>query len=253
MLDESVHIKPGERIDDLQRASLRIIQNPETLCFGVDAVLLAHFARAKAGECVCDLGTGNGIVALLVCALYPVRHVHAVEIQPLLCDMAARSVAMNGLSSRITIHQIDLRSAADSLGHGTFDLVLSNPPYLPKDTGLLNPSNTLAVSRHEILCSLSDVATASAALLKNRGRTVLIHRAERTAEVLSTLSQARLEPKRIRYVHSEPGKDACLVLVEAVKLARPGVVVRPPLFLRDSDGKASTEMEQLYKGGTLLA
>ena len=204
------NLLPGERIDELQRNGYRIIQNPERFCFGMDAVLLSGFARAKKQERCLDLGCGNGIIPILMEAKTEGKHFTGLEIQPESADMAKRSVALNGLQDRIDIVEGDIKDASKIFGASSFHVVTTNPPYMNDSHGLKNPTEVKAISRHEVLCTLEDVVREGAKVLKPGGRMYMVHRPHRLIEILGTMKQYKLEPKRMKMVHPFKDKDCLL-------------------------------------------
>ncbi len=245
-MGEAQWLKPGERIDDLQFKGLFIIQNPNAFRFGMDAVLLADFCSIRKKDRAADFGTGTGILPLLMAGREETAVIHGFEIQPDMADMASRSVAMNGLEHRVFIHQADLRNAQQVLTPGSLDLVVCNPPYGKAGGTIENPSEALRISRHEGGCTLFDVAYAAKVVLKNNGRLAVVFPAARMLELLDTLRQNKLEPKRLRFVHSHLGKAPHLVLAEGVKAARPMLHCLPPLIIYDEDGKPTKELDRIY-------
>lgn len=235
-----------ERIDDLQFKGLKIIQNIDKFCFGMDAVLLSHFANARKGEQVVDLGTGTGIIPILLSGRSEARKIYGVEIQPDMADMARRSVFLNGLQDRIEIVTGDLRESPYYLGAGKFQLVVSNPPYKKAGSGLINPSDSKAIARHEIFCTLEDVLDAAKKLLAHRGRLAMVHRPERLMDILYGMRQRGLEPKRVRLVHGTVDKAPSMVLIEAVKGGKPHLVWMPPLIVYDDKGIMTDEVREIY-------
>lgn len=240
--------KGEERIDDLQTAGLHILQHPARFLFGTDSVLLSHFAYAKSGAKWMDLGTGTGILPLLILAKRPRDSFVAVEIQAEAADMAARSVRMNGLEQRIDVRHMDMLDAPAAFGHGSFDAVVCNPPYGRRGGALVNPSDALSIARHEIKITLPQVVETAAKLLKPGGYFFIIHQAERFFELSGLLQGSRLEPKRVRFLHPKPGKNAHLVLVEAMRNGASGAKILPPLFIHDENGEISREMGEIYGG-----
>lgn len=245
-MDDEKWLRDGERFDDLERNNLRIIQNPEKFCFGMDAVLLSGFARVKEGECVADLGTGTGIIPILLKAKTNGRHFTGLEIQPESADMARRSVACNGLQESIDIVEGDICQASRLFGASTFDVVTTNPPYMTGRHGIVNPDMPKAIARHEICCTLKDVVREGAKILKPGGRFYMVHRPFRLAEIIRVLSEYRLEPKRIRFVHPYVDHEPNMVLMECCKGGKPRVTVEAPLIVYQSPGVYSAEIYDVY-------
>ncbi len=239
-------LKEGERLDDLQRNGYQIIQNGNRFCFGMDAVLLASFAQVKKNETVLDLGTGTGVIPILLKGRTPGRHFTGLEISEASADMARRSVQYNHLEEDVSIVQGDICKAADLFAAGSFDVVTSNPPYMIGGHGLVNPDADVAAARHELLCTFDDVAGAAAAMLRERGRFYLVHRPFRMAEIICTLCAHRLEPKRIRLVHPYADQQPNMMLIEAVKGGRPRTEVERPLVIYESPGVYTDEVRELY-------
>jgi Predicted O-methyltransferase len=241
-----IEINPNERIDDLQIKGLKLIQNTEGFCFGVDAVLLSDFADVKDGARVADLGTGTGIIPLLLAGKTKAREITGIEIQKDIAQMAKRSVTLNSLNDRVSIVEGDIKSAVAMLGKSTFDVVVSNPPYMNSGGGLINPKDTKAISRHEILCTLEDVVSAAAGLLKPAGQFAMVHRPERIVDILCLMRKYKLEPKYLRFVHPSPDKKANLILVKGTSGGRPQLKMLPPLYVFERDGKYSKEIDDIY-------
>lgn len=237
---------PGERLDDLERNHLKIIQNPEKFCFGMDAVLLSGFARVREGETAVDLGTGTGIIPILLSAKTAGRHFTGLELQPESADMARRSVEYNGLEQRIRIAEGDIREASAIFGASVFDVVTTNPPYMTDCHGIVNPDLPKAIARHEIRCTLEDVVREGAKLLKPGGRFYMVHRPFRLAEIIQTLTKYRLEPKRIKFVHPFADREPNMVLFECVRGGKPRVRVEAPLIIYTEPGKYTPEIAELY-------
>ena len=194
-------LKEEERLDDLQRNGYKIIQNPNKFCFGMDAVLLSGFANVKRGEKALDLGTGTGIIPILLEAKTKGEHFTGLEIQEESADMATRSVAYNNLTDKIQIVNGDIKEAAKLFGPASFDVVTTNPPYMNDNHGIKNPELPMAIARHEILCSLEDVVREGAKVLKENGRFYMVHRPFRLVEIFTLMTKYRLEPKRLRLVY----------------------------------------------------
>ena len=236
----------NERIDDLQRGGLRVIQRADAFRFGTDAVLLADFAAPRRHDRVCDLGTGTGIIPLLLYARENTISADAVEIQPDMADMAARSMAMNGLKEKIRVLSGDLRSIRTLLPHARYDLVTCNPPYGKAGGTLLNPDASKRLARHEESCAIEDVACAAAWLLQNGGRLCCVFPAARMIELSDAMRKYRMAPKRIRMVHSRVEKAAHLCLMEGMLDARPGLIIEPPLVIYDENNAYTPELRRIY-------
>jgi len=241
-----IDVKPNERIDDLQRNQLKIIQNPEKFCFGMDAVLLSGFAKVKPGETVLDLGTGTGIIPLLLSAKTEASHLTGLEIQAESADMARRSVAMNGLEDRIRIIEGDIKDASKQLGAAVYDVVTCNPPYMIGQHGLKNPDMPKAIARHEVLCTFEDVARETARLLKPGGKFFLVHRPFRLAEIIGTLLSYKLEPKRMQLVYPFVDKEPNMVLLEASRGGNSRMTVEKPLIVYQKPGVYTSEIYDIY-------
>lgn len=219
----------NERIDDLQNG-LYLIQNPDKFCFGVDAVQLSQFVKVETGQSVLDLGTGNGIIPLLLCAKKTLQ-VTGLEIQSENVQLAKRSVILNKLEGQIDILEGDIKDVKSLLKGRRFDVVVSNPPYMNHGGGILNQRDDKSIARHEILCSLEDVVKAAAYTLNFKGRFYMIHRPQRLTDILCTLRREGLEPKEIKFIHSYVDTEATMVLVEAIRGAKPLCKVSDPIIL----------------------
>ena len=240
------NLLPGERIDELQRNGYRIIQNPERFCFGMDAVLLSGFARAKKQERCLDLGCGNGIIPILMEAKTEGKHFTGLEIQPESADMARRSVALNGLQDRIDIVEGDIKDASKIFGASSFHVVTTNPPYMTAQHGLTNLYEAKTIARHEVLCNLEDIIRESARTLKAGGRFYMVHRPFRLAEILTVMCEAKLEPKRMRLVYPYVDKEPNMVLIEGIRGAKSRMTVEPPLIVYEKDGSYTQEILEHY-------
>lgn len=243
---ESILLKEHERLDELQRNGYRIIQNPEKFCFGMDAVLLSGFARAKKGSHVLDMGTGTGIIPILMAAKTEASHLTGLEIQEESADMARRSVALNGLERKIDIVQGDIKEAGGLFGGASFDVVTCNPPYMIGQHGLTNPEAPKAIARHEILCTLEDVISQAAKVLKPGGNFYMVHRPFRLSEIMVQLVKYRLEPKRMRLVYPFADKEPNMVLIEANRGGKSRMTVEKPLIVYKEPGVYTDEIYEVY-------
>jgi len=242
----TIKLKDNERIDDLQRNGYQIIQNRDGFCFGMDAVLLSGFAKVKPEEKAIDLGTGTGIIPILLEAKNQGMHYTGLEIQEEVADMAARSVALNHLEDKITIVRGDIKEASRLFGAASFDVVTSNPPYMNDAHGLKNLDLPKAISRHEVLCTLEDVAREAAKLLRPGGRFYLVHRPHRLIEIITALKSVGMEPKRMKMVHPFVDKEANMVLIEAVRGGRSMIKVEAPVIVYKEPGVYTDEIYTIY-------
>ena len=242
----TIELKEGERLDELHRNGYQIIQNSHKFCFGMDAVLLSGFARVRQGERALDLGTGTGIIPILLRGKTEGREFVGLEIQEESADMARRSVAYNHLEDSISIVTGDIKEAAALFGAASFDVVTCNPPYMTGSHGLVNTELPKAIARHEILCSLEDVVRETAKVLRPGGRFYLVHRPFRLAEILSMLVQYRLEPKRMRLVYPFVDKEPNMVLIEALQGGRSRITVEKPLIVYKEQGVYTDEIYDIY-------
>lgn len=239
-------LKENERIDELQRNGYRIIQNPAKFCFGMDAVLLSGFAGAKKGSTVLDMGTGTGIIPILMEAKTEASHLIGLEIQEESAQMARRSVALNALEDKITIVTGDIREADSLFDAASFDVITCNPPYMICRHGLVNPEDAKAIARHEILCTLEDVIAKAALLLKPGGNFYMVHRPFRLAEIMVLLHQYKLEPKRMQMVYPFIDKEPNMVLIEANRGGKPRMTVEKPLIIYKEPGVYMPEIYDIY-------
>lgn len=236
----------NERIDDLFRNNYKIIQNTKNFCFGMDAVLLSSFAKVKEGENVLDLGTGTGIIPILLEAKTKGKHFFGLEIVEESACMAKRSVELNQLQNKIEIVVGDIKEASKIFGAASFDVITTNPPYMIGNHGLVNPDTQKAIARHEILCNLEDVIRESSKLLKVMGHFYMVHRPFRLAEIIVVMEKYKLELKHIRFVHAFIDKEPNMVLLEAVKGGKPRVSVDPPLIVYKEPGVYNEEIYDIY-------
>ena len=235
-----------ETLDTLFGGRLRILQKKGGYRFSIDALLLAHFAEPRSKDRIIDLGTGCGIMPLIIAFHKKTGKIAGVEIQPSLADLARRNAALNRLSTRIKILEKDLRDLEGKNVRGIFDLVLSNPPYRKVGAGRVNPRLEKALARHEFKATLQDVLRAARYLLKEKGRLAMIYPASRAAELIQEMRQIHLEPKRLQFVHSHLKEEARLVMVEGFKEGRAQVRVLPPLVVYDSAGNYTPEARELF-------
>lgn len=246
MMNENDYLKPGERFDDLQRNHRKIIQNKDKFCFGMDAVLLSGFITVKEGENVLDLGTGNGIIPILLESKTKGSSFTGLEIQTDSADMARRSVLYNGQQDKVNIVEGDIKDASALFGASSYRVVTTNPPYMTGHHGLVNPVAPKAIARHEILCSLEDVIREGSKILTENGRFYMVHRPFRLAEIIRLMSKYRLEPKRMRFVYPFVDKEPNMVLIEGLKGGRPRVTIEPPLIVYKEPNVYQDEIYDIY-------
>ena len=245
---EELCLKDGERIDRLGYQGLRIIQNPDKFKFTIDAFLLYSFIAPRPDHSLIDLGTGGGVLPLLIAGQLKVNHVLGIEIQPELAEMAARSVLLNELGEKIRIIEADLKNPPAFLKLNSFDYVISNPPFFPVSKGAVSGNAALAMAKFEIGCAIDDVVKTAARLVKANGKVVLIFPSARFTELFLSLANVRLVPKRIRFIHPRQNAKSNLMLVEARPMAKPEVDLLPPLIIYNEAGEFTEEMNQIFHG-----
>ncbi len=244
--EEKIELKPGERIDDLQRNNLQIIQDPARFCFGMDAVLLSGFATAREGDEVLDLGTGTGIIPILMSAKTRAAQLTGLEIQHDSAQMAQRSVRLNHLEERVKIQEGDIKEADSFFPKASFDVITSNPPYMTGGHGLTNPEAPKAIARHELQCTLEDLVRVTEQLLKPGGHFYMVHRPFRLAEIMVTLHAHHLEPKRMRLVYPHVDQEPNMVLLDCVRGAKSRLTVEKPLIVYEKPGVYTPEIYDVY-------
>ena len=238
-------VKEYERVDDLQNGYY-IIQDPRKFCFGMDTVLLSGFARVKKGEKVLDMGTGTGIIPVLLASKTVGEHFTGLEIQEECAEMAARSVKYNNLEDRVSIRQGDIKEAVSIFGAASFHVVTCNPPYMIGQHGLTNPHMPKAIARHEILCTLEDVVSQASKLLGDRGRFYMVHRPFRLTEIMQVLTKYKLEPKRMQLVYPYIDREPNMVLIEALKGGNSRITVERPLIVYEKPGVYTKDILEMY-------
>lgn len=242
----AIKIKENERVDCLQRKGYRIIQDPGKFCFGMDAVLLSDFAKANEDDRVLDIGTGTGIIPILMEARYGGSRYTGLEVQEESADMALRSVALNQLEDKISIVTGDIREAETYFEAASFDVITCNPPYMIGQHGLANPEEPKAIARHEVKCTLEDIIEKSARLLVPGGKFYMVHRPFRLAEIMTCMSKYKIEPKRMRLVYPYVDKEPNMVLIEGARGGKSRITVEKPLIVYESPGKYTREILDIY-------
>ena len=239
-------LREGERLDDLMKSGRMIIQNEKEFCFSMDSVLAAHFPKLKKFFKVLDLGTGTGVIPLLIAD--EVKEIFAIEINSRMAETARRNVELNKLSEKIFVIEGDYRRHREIFSAESFDLVIANPPYVPVKNGEVNKLEGVAEARHEFNATLEDVVTAARFVLKFRGTFCMIHLASRLCEIVDSLHRHQFEMKRLQIIQPKSGRDANLIMIEAVVGANPGnLKILPPLVIHKKDGSYTEEVEKIYK------
>ena len=242
-----VELKENERIDDLEFKGLKIIQNEKGFCFGIDSVLLSDFAKnIKKNSLVLDLGTGTGIIPILLCGKTNLKKVIGVEIQGEVSNMARRSSKLNNLEEKFQVLNEDILSLGKLYENQTFDVIVTNPPYKKKDTGIINEDERKIISRHEITANLEDFIKVSKDLLKDKGEFYMVHRPERLVDIFSLLRKYKIEPKELRFVYSNINKPPKLVLVKGIKNSKSFLKVDKNLYIYDDKGNYTNEILKIY-------
>ncbi len=242
-----VKLKENERIDDLELKGLKIIQNKDSFCFGIDSVLLSDFAKnIKNNSLVLDLGTGTGIIPILLCGKTDLKKVIGVEVQEKVAEMAKRSIKLNNLENRFEVINENILNLNKIYKKQTFDVVVTNPPYKKKNSGIINENKEKLISRHEIEANLEDFIKVSKDLLKDKGEFYMVHRPERLVDILSIMRKEKLEPKVLRMVYSNKNKEPKLVLIKGIKNAKPFLKVEKNLYIYDENGNYTDEILEIY-------
>ena len=246
-MEKNIRLKENERVDDLEFKGLKMIQNKEGFCFGIDSILLSDFARnIRKGTKVLDLGTGTGIIATLLCGKTELSEITGIEVQEEVYDMAKRSIQLNHLEDRFKIIQDNILNLNKYFEKNTFDAIVTNPPYKKKETGIQNEDTRKLISRHEIEASIEDFVKISKEMLKDKGEFYIVYRPERLVDLLSIMRKNKIEPKKIRFVYSNIQAVSKLVLVQGVKNAKPFLKLEPNLYIYDEKGNYTDEISKIY-------
>ena len=245
--DQTTLLKNNERIDDLHRKGYQIIQDPGRFCFGMDAVLLSGFAKVKKGDTVLDLGTGTGIIPILLEAKTNGEHFTGLEVQAESADMAYRSVCLNHLEEKISIVEGDIKDASNLFEASSFDVITTNPPYMIGEHGIKNNADAKTIARHEILCTLDDIIMQSSRLLKQGGRFYMVHRPFRLAEIFAKMIEYKIEPKRMQLVYPYVDKEPNMVLIEGLKGGKSRITVEKPLIVYEKENVYTQDILDIYE------
>lgn len=246
------NLKENERIDDLQYKGLKIIQNTKGFCFGIDSVILSDFAKnIKKGSKVVDLGTGTGIIGLLLCKKTELKEIVGVEIQKEVTEMANRSIKLNKLEDKFKILNTDINKTFEDklLEKNKFDVVVMNPPYKEKGTGKINEVDSKIISRHEVKATLSDFIKVASNLLKDKGEIYIVHKPERMPDIIQKMRENKIEPKEIKTVYSNKKTEASLILIKGIKGANKFFKILEPLYIYEENGEYTKEIKEIYNIG----
>ena len=242
-----IELKENERIDDLEFKNLKIIQNTKGFCFGIDAVLLSDFAKnIKKNAKVLDLGTGTGIISILLCGKTNLEKIIGVEVQKEVANMAKRSSKLNNLENKFEIINENIINLDNIYERNSFDVIVTNPPYKKENTGIVNEEEKKLISRHEVLAKLEDYIKISNKLLKDKGKFYMVHRPERLVDIIAYMRQYKVEPKEIRFVCSHEKEPPKLVLIKGVKNAKPFLKFKEDLYIYNDDGSYTDEIYEIY-------
>ena len=246
-MEKTIKLKENEKIDDLEFKGLKIIQNVEGFCFGIDSILLSDFAKnIKKNSRVIDLGTGTGVISILLSKKTEAQEIIGVEIQDEIADMANRSVKLNNLEDKIKIINENIINLNKLYKKNSFDVVVTNPPYKKIDTGIINKNIKKTISRHEISASLKDFIEISSYLLKDKGEFFMVNRPNRLVDILCFMREEKIEPKKIRLVYPNKDKKANLVLIYGVKNGNSFLELEKNLYVYDQNGNYTDEILKIY-------
>lgn len=246
------NLKENERIDDLQYKGLKIIQNTKGFCFGIDSVILSDFAKnIKKGSKVVDLGTGTGIIGLLLCKKTELKEIVGAEIQKEVAEMANRSIKLNKLEDKFKILNTDINKIFEDklLEKNKFDVVVMNPPYKEKGTGKISEVDSKIISRHEVKATLSDFIKVASNLLKDKGEIYIVHKPERMPDIIQKMRENKIEPKEIKTVYSNKKTEASLILIKGIKGANKFFKILEPLYIYEENGEYTKEIKEIYNIG----
>ena len=242
-----IELEANERIDDLEFKNLKIIQNKDGFCFLIDSVLLSDFAKnIKKDSMVLDLGTGTGIIPILLCGKTKLKKVTGIELQEEVAKMAKKSIKLNNLEDKFNVINENILNLNKIYENQTFDVIVSNPPYKKKDTGITNENEKKIISRHEISASLEDFIKISKDLLKDKGEFYMVHRPERLVDIFELMRKYKIEPKILKMVYSYKNKEPKLILIKGVKNAKPFLKVESNLYIYEDTGKYTKEILKIY-------
>lgn len=242
-----IELKENERIDDLEFKNLKIIQNKDGFCFGIDSVLLSDFAKNIKKEAkVIDLGTGTGIISILLCGKTNLSNITGIEIQKEVAEMANKSSKLNNLEKKFKVINEDIINLKNIYEKQSFDVVVTNPPYKKRDTGIINENKKKIISRHEITATLEDFIKVSSELLKDKGEFYMVHRPERLVDIFTLMRKFKIEPKVLKMVYSNINKEPKLILIKGIKNAKPFLKIEKNLYIYDDNGNYTDDILEIY-------
>lgn len=242
-----IELKENERIDNLEYKNLKIIQNKEGFCFGIDAVLLSDFAKnIKKDSKVLDLGTGTGIISILLCGKTSLKKIYGIEVQKEVYDMACRSSILNNLEDKFEVINENILNLENIFKKNSFDVIVTNPPYKKQNSGIVNEKEKKLISRHEILANLEDFIRISSKLLRDKGEFYMVHRPERMVDIFSLMREYKIEPKEVRLVFSNEKNPPKMILVKGVKNGGNHLNVKENLYIYNEDGTYTDEILKIY-------
>lgn len=243
----NIELNDDEVIEDLQFKNLKIIQNKNGFCFGIDSVLLVNFAKEiKKQSKVLDLGTGTGIIPILLSGKVELKKAIGVEIQKDVANMAKRSVSLNNLDDKIEIINENVINIGKLYPKQYFDVVITNPPYKKIGTGIINESEAKIISRHEITANLEDFIKTARDMLKDKGEFFMVHRPERLVDIISLMRKFKIEPKKLRFVCPNKNKEPNMVLIKGIKNAKEFLKIEKNLYVYNEDGNYTDEILKIY-------
>ncbi len=243
----NIKLNKDEIIEDLQFKNLKIIQNKKGFCFGIDSILLSDFAKKiKENSNVLDLGTGTGIISILLCEKTKLKKITGIEIQKDVCEMAKKSIKLNKLENKFEIINENILNLNNLIAKNSVDVIVTNPPYKKKNTGIINENEKKLISRHEITADLEDFIKVSKSLLKDKGEFYMVHRPERLVDILSLMRKYKIEPKILRLVYANKNKEPKLVLIKGVKNAKQFLKLEQNLYIYEENGEYTKEIKEIY-------
>ena len=243
----NIKLNENEVIDDLELNNLKIIQNKKGFCFGIDSILLSDFAKElKKNAKVLDLGTGTGIISILLCEKTNLKEIIGIEVQKDVYEMAKRSIKLNGLENKFKIINENILNLNNIFEKNSIDVIVTNPPYKKENTGIINDNQKKLISRHEVTANLEDFIKISKDLLKDKGEFYMVHRPERLVDILSLMRKYKIEPKVLRMVYSTENKPPKLILIKGVKNAKEFLKVEKNLYIYDNKGNYTEEIKRIY-------